>query len=50
MVHESGEETEKPESDRMPSRLVRPALPEGTSHPFKAKPSEPDDENGGQPC
>jgi hypothetical protein len=47
MVHESGEETEKPESGRVPSRLVQPGLPEGTTRPLKVKPPESDDEDGG---
>ena len=47
MVHESGEETEKPESGRVPSRLVQPGLPEGTNRPLKVKPPESDDEHGG---
>jgi hypothetical protein len=47
MVHESGKETEKPESGRVPSRLVQPGLPEGTNRPLKVKPPESDDEHGG---
>ena len=47
MARESGKETEKPKSDRVPNRLVQPGLPEGTNRPLKVKPPESDDEHGG---
>jgi hypothetical protein len=49
MAHESGEETEKPESGRVPGLSLQPGLAEGTNRPLKVKPSEPDDEHGGLP-
>ena len=49
MAHESGKETEKPESGWVPSGLVQPGLMEGTNRPLKVKPPESDDEHGGLP-
>ena len=46
MTHASGIETEKPESDRLLSRLAQTGLPEDTSFIFKA---ETDDEQGDLP-
>jgi hypothetical protein len=49
LAQESEREPESPGSAEMPGLLLQPGLAEGTSHTFKAKPSEPDDEHGGLP-
>jgi hypothetical protein len=48
LAHQPEGKPERPVSAQMPDLLALLGLADGTSHTFKTKPFEPDDEHGGQ--